>query len=79
MSLYVRGVKGFMFSPSYKTALRVHFAHPRYNDVSTSGWMPVNVLKPVITLPERAARPRLTEKQRKEQLRKMYQNRTGNR
>ncbi len=79
MSLYVRGVKGFMFSPSYKTALRVHFADPRYNDVSSSGWMPVNVLKPTVRLPETAARPKLTEKQRKEQLRRMYQNKSGNR
>jgi hypothetical protein len=73
MSLYVRGMKGFMFSPSYKTALRIHMAHPTYNDKSTSGWMPVNVLKPTVKLPETAARPTLTEKQRKEQLRRMYQ------
>lgn len=78
MSLYVRGVKGFMFSPSFKTALRIHFAHPSYNDVSTSGWMPVNVLKPTVKLPETASRPKLTEEQRKEQLRRIYRNKPSN-
>lgn len=79
MSLYVRGVKGFMFSPSYKTALRVHFAHPQYNDMSTSGWMPTNVLKPTVKLPERAAKPKMTKKERERYLRRIYRNEPGNR
>ncbi len=65
LAVYVRGVEGFMFSPSYKTALRVDF---------TAGKLPAAAPVPVDPLPEveapQPAKPRLLTK---EELRKEYQ------
>jgi hypothetical protein len=48
LAVHVRGVSGFMFSPSYKTAIRVDFANPRLTggtvvglrmDMNSKGWL----------------------------------------
>ncbi len=48
LAVHVRGVNGFMFSPSYKTAIRVDFANPRLTggnvvglrmDMNSKGWL----------------------------------------
>lgn len=47
LSVHVRGINGFMFSPSYQTAMRIDFANPRFNngavagvkmDLNSTGW-----------------------------------------
>ena len=51
LHVYVRGEKGFMFSPSYKTGLRVHFFNPRIRSEKSSlmmggGTLPSQILGP---------------------------------
>jgi uncharacterized membrane protein len=47
LTVHVRGINGFMFSPSYRTAMRIDFANPKFNggqiagvklDLKASGW-----------------------------------------
>jgi len=47
LSVHVRGINGFMFSPSYQTAMRIDFANPKLNngavagvrmDLNSTGW-----------------------------------------
>ncbi len=47
LTVHVRGINGFMFSPSYQTAMRIDFANPRLNhgafagvkvDLNATGW-----------------------------------------
>lgn len=47
LSVHVRGINGFMFSPSYQTAMRIDYANPRLNngafagvkmDLNATGW-----------------------------------------
>lgn len=73
MQLYVRGVNGFMFSPSYKTALRVHFHNPRHADLDPGL---VTVKSPKLApLPIR--KPKVeTEEERKKRLRRLYNGNT---
>lgn len=74
MQLYVRGVDGYMFSPSYKTALRLHFHNPKYAD---KGNDLVTVTTPKLPpLPTRKKKVE-TEDERKARLRKMYQGDTS--
>lgn len=37
LSVHVRGINGFMFSPSYQTALRIDFANPKFNNGAVAG------------------------------------------
>jgi hypothetical protein len=48
LAVHIRGVNGFMFSPSYKTSIRVDFANPRLTggqvvglrmDMNSKGWL----------------------------------------
>lgn len=47
LTVHVRGINGFMFSPSYKTAMRIDFANAKFNggaiagvkvDLNSTGW-----------------------------------------
>lgn len=47
LTVHVRGINGFMFSPSYKTAMRIDFANAKFNggqvagvkvDLKSTGW-----------------------------------------
>lgn len=47
LSVHVRGINGFMFSPSYQTAMRIDFANAKFNngaiagvkmDLNATGW-----------------------------------------
>jgi hypothetical protein len=47
LSVHVRGINGFMFSPSYQTAMRIDYANPKLNngafagvrmDLNATGW-----------------------------------------
>ena len=47
ITVHVRGINGFMFSPSYKTAMRIDFANAKFNggqiagvkvDLNSTGW-----------------------------------------
>ena len=47
LTVHVRGINGFMFSPSYKTAMRIDFANAKFNggqiagvkvDLKATGW-----------------------------------------
>ena len=47
LTVHVRGINGFMFSPSYQTALRIDFANPKLTggavagvkiDLNSTGW-----------------------------------------
>ncbi len=47
LAIHVRAINGFMFSPSYRTALRIDFANPKFNngalvglkmDLASNGW-----------------------------------------
>lgn len=37
LTVHVRGINGFMFSPSYQTAMRVDFAKPQHNNAAVAG------------------------------------------
>jgi len=47
LTVHVRGINGFMFSPSYQTAMRIDFANPKFSggaiagvkvDLNSTGW-----------------------------------------
>jgi hypothetical protein len=47
LTVHVRGINGFMFSPSYQTAMRIDYANPKFNggaiagvkvDLKATGW-----------------------------------------
>jgi hypothetical protein len=47
LTVHVRGINGFMFSPSYNTAMRIDYANPKFNggqlagvrvDLNATGW-----------------------------------------
>ncbi len=47
LTVHVRGINGFMFSPSYQTAMRIDYANPKFNngaiagvrvDLNATGW-----------------------------------------
>jgi hypothetical protein len=47
LTVHVRGINGFMFSPSYRTAMRIDYVNPKFNggqiagvkvDLKASGW-----------------------------------------
>src|SRR5690606_16313436 len=72
LSVHVRGINGFMFSPSYKTALRIDFANAKFNggtvagvkmDLNSTGWTDGPAIAPVSTtsdLPQMRAPGRWT-------------------
>jgi hypothetical protein len=37
LTVHVRGINGFMFSPSYQTAMRIDFANPKLNNGAVAG------------------------------------------
>jgi hypothetical protein len=61
LHVFVRGEKGFMFSPSYKTGLRVHFYNPNIRSDRASLMMGGGILpeqiKGAATLAKRYRRP----------------------
>jgi hypothetical protein len=69
LTVHVRGINGFMFSPSYRTAMRIDYANARYNnghvlgvrvDLNSTGWTggPAAVVTAVATsgAPEQAVK-----------------------
>ncbi len=71
LSVHVRGINGFMFSPSYQTAMRIDFANSRYNngavagvkmDLNSTGWSdgPASPVGPAYAPAATTGRPSLT-------------------
>ncbi len=71
LSVHVRGINGFMFSPSYQTAMRIDFSNPRLNhgqvagvkmDLNATGWSdgPLAPVGPAYMPAATVARPSVT-------------------
>lgn len=78
LHLYVRGDKGFMFSPSYRTALRIHYYNPRYRSSNSSltmggGDLPKGLIGPSLAKRWRPPPPpKLTKKQKRKKRQKQF-------
>lgn len=68
LSVHVRGINGFMFSPSYQTAMRIDYANPRLNngafagvkmDLNATGWSdgPLTAVGPAYAPAATTSRP----------------------
>lgn len=68
LAVHVRGINGFMFSPSYQTAMRIDFANPKFNngavagvrmDLNATGWSdgPLAPMGPAYMPTSTATRP----------------------
>ena len=78
LHLFVRGDKGFMFSPSYRTGLRVHFYNPKIRSDKSSlmmggGTLPSQILGPA-TLARRYRPPKPKKLTKEEQDKKDKKN-----